>query len=101
MLGLRSVTVWANETAPVCTPSDVVAITVSSVEEVPYAKPDWLELEPPILPIKAFSMAVEVDIEDAAIVETVDDEYSIQYPAAVSPATTEYPASVICTLSVA
>ena len=43
-----------------------MAMTVERFETVPYAKPCWVTLAPPIEPMLAFMVTVEVEVLEAA-----------------------------------
>ena len=67
----RPVTALVNAVTPTCAPSVVVAMTVESVESVPYAKPDCVAFAPPVTVMSPFSVAVVAVTEEAAEVVTV------------------------------
>lgn len=59
------------DAVPLSAPRVEVAMTVASVALVPYAKPDWVALAPPVFVMAPLRVAVVLAIDEAALVARV------------------------------
>ena len=69
---VRLVTLLEKLPVPIWEPSVVVAVTVERLARVPYAKPCWLESDPPVEMIEPFKVAVVEAIFVVELVETAE-----------------------------